>query len=349
MPKIFYKELQKKLSSKTLDKVYFFYGEESGLMLQAEQALVKAELPESDNDFNIMRVNGDKLDVGNVSVYLNTYPVFCKNKCMIIRNLDITALKSDEISELIDLIQDVPEFSMLIINQLSMDTETFKNSAWKNFISKITPVTVVCEFSSRYNAGLEDQIICWAKSRGKMITFKLAKLLTQKCGTNTDILKLELDKLCAFEESDTITEDSIETITSNIVDYNVFSLCNSLLAGNYSDTFKTLENLFDNNENPILILSVIAGNYIDLFRVKAALEAGYSYSKVSDYFDYKSKAFKLEIASKNAYKMSMQQIKSSICELVNSDIELKTSVIPPKIVIYSLISRLIKIKERGIK
>ncbi len=346
MPKIFYKELQKKISSKSLDRVYFLYGHESGLMLETEQELIKKKLPEGENDFNIMRINEEKIDIGSVGVYLNTYPAFFKNKCMIIRNLDVTNLKSDEILELIETIKDMPEFSSLIINQLSIDPEAFKNSAWKSFISKITPVATVCEFSSRYNAGLEEQIISWAKMRDKKITFNLAKLLTQKCGTNTDILKMEVYKLCAFEESDTITKESIETVTATAVDYNVFSMCNLLIAGNYSDVFKILESLFNNNENPILILSAIASSYVDLFRVKVALEAGYSYNNVADYFDYKSKMFKLEIASKNAYKMDMQQIKSSIYELLSSDIELKTSVLPPKIVLYSLIFKLIKIKER---
>lgn len=346
MPKIFYKELQKKISSKSLDKIYFLYGEEKGLAVQTEKLLIKSKIGDNHNDFNFMKITGDNPDISNIEIYLNTYPVFCENKCMVIRNLDVENMKNDDISELIETIKDIPEFSMLIINQTTMQTDVFKSPTWKSFISKITPFVSVTEFLYRDNPKLEEQIISHAHINGKIMPKKLAQALIKRCGKNAEVLKMEIDKLCAFEQSDTITEESIEAVIIDLVDYNVFSMCNSLLSRNYSDVFRRLENLFDNNENAILILSAIASNYIDLFRVKAALESGNSYGKVSDYFDYKNKEFKLDIANRHVRKMDMFQIKSCIGELILSDKDLKNSSLPPKVIIYLLVARLIKIQER---
>ena len=217
MAKIFYRELKNKISSRKFDKCYFLFGEEESLILQIEDLVIKSNLGSNINEFNFMKIDAEQLDVDSVGVYLNTYPLQFKKKCMVIRNLDIDLLENEQISEFLDIIKDIPDFSTLIISQTSITKEVLKSSKWKNFIYSITPLASVTEFRHKDNLDLENQLIFYAKESGKTISKKNAQLLIRRCGRDAGILKTELDKLCAFEQSDIITEKSIGV--------NQYSLC----------------------------------------------------------------------------------------------------------------------------
>lgn len=345
MSKISYKNFKDYVLSNKLANLYFLYGDEKYLITHSENAIVKRIVGDKTCDFDFLVMNGEQIDTDKLSVYLDTYPVISKKKCVVIRDINIEILNAEDISDFMNAINDIPEFSTLIISQTSIEFDSIKSSKWKNFIFEFSKIGTVVEFSLKDCAKPQDQIILWAKQNGKKITFKLADMMVRRCGRNLNNLKNETDKLCCFEDSENIKESSVLSIVTESTDSNVFSVCKSLLWGNYSEMYKKLDILFDNNENPIIILSAISSNYIDMFRVKAAIESGQDPYIITKYFDYKKKEFKIGVAVENSRKMNMSQIKDSICVLIEADKKLKSSSLDPKVIINFYITKLICIKE----
>lgn len=344
MPRTSYKEFTKNVSLKKFDKVYFFYGDEKYLIKRSETLITNNIKNKS--QFNFLQVDGEQLDLDKLDVYLNTYPLGSDKKCALIKNIEIGSFDKDFILDIENLIKNIPDFAILIISQFNNYTEPNKLAKLRNFISNISLYSCVVEISSKDNVNLEEQIISLARDRGKNMPYNIARNIINRCGKNVSSLYNEVEKLCSFEISDTISKASVSAITTEQVDYNVFSMCNSLLSGKYYDMYKRLDNLFCNNESPILILSAIASNYIDMFRVKVSLNERRDPYELANFFDYKNKKFKIDIASRNVDKMGMEQIKYSIRELIRADIELKNSSISPKIILNILLGNLIRIKER---
>lgn len=347
MPKLSYKEVRKQIINKKFEKLYFLWGDEKYLISKVEKALINGMIEGDSNQFNIMEIKGDEINLESILVYTDTYPVFSKKKCVLIRDMDIDKVSNDDVSEFINIIKNIPDFCYLIISQTSIVMNLKKSAKWRNFINSIFKDICVVEISSKDSISLENQIISWAKGYGKSITFELAKEIIKKSGRDLNNLKNEIDKLCAFESSDNISQKSIDEIIVENLESNIFSICNALLYGNYEEMNRRLDIVFNNNEDPIVILAAISSNYIDMYRVSIAIEEGHNPSEIKDYFDYSgNKEFKIKVAEKNIKKLSLNSINASIKEIVKADKDLKSLYIDPRIIIETLIGSLIKIKDR---
>lgn len=343
MAKFSYTQFEKRISSRKFDKVYLFYGDEKRLIKQSEE-LASQEI-KNKNQFNFMQVEAEQIDFGMLDVYLNTYPIGSLKKCVLIKNIDFDELNADFYSEFINIIKNMPDFAMIIISQFANGAEIKKSTKLLKLISSISPYACVVEVLLKNNVVLEKQIIHLAEKHGKRMSYSIAQEIVNRCGRDVTLIYNEVDKLCAFEKSDTISQKSVHAITTELVDYNVFSMCNALLSGNYRDMYKRLDNLFYNNESPILILSALTSNYVDIFRVKSAMKSSVDPYELAEIFDYKNKKFKIDTACKSARKMRWDQIKYSINEIIKADIQLKTSSLPQRAVIDVLLAKLIRIKE----
>ncbi len=343
MAKVSYTEFKKRISLGKFDKVYLFYGDEKYLIKKGEE-LVSKKI-ENKNQFNFMKVDAEEIDFAMLEVYINTYPIGCSKKCVVIKNIDFSQLSADFFSEFTKLIKNMPDFSIIIISQFVNSSEIKKSAKLLKLISLISPYACVVEVLLKDNTDLEKQIIRLAEKRGKSMSYDVAQEIVSRCGRDIYFLYNEVDKLCAFEKSDTISEKSVCAITTEITEHNVFSMCNALLSGNYRDMYKKLDDLFYNNENPILILSALASNYVDIFRVKSAIRSSIDPYELGEMFDYKGKKFKIDMAYKNAGKVQWNKIKYSIDEIIKADVQLKTSPLWPRVVIDILLAKLIRIKK----
>lgn len=347
MPKLNYREIKKQITDKKFSKSYFLYGDEKYLINKVEKALLNRIIEGDKNQFNMIEINGSKIDLESLLVYTDTYPVFSKNKCVLIKDMDIDQINSDDVLTLVNIVKNISDFCIIIISQTSIVIDTKKSAKWRNFINSIIEYACIVEITSKNSISIENQIVSWVKGYGKSITFDLAKLIIEKCGRDLNNLKNEIDKLCAFEELDVISKGSIDSIVIENLESNIFSICNLLLNGNYEEMNKRIDIVFNNNEDPVAMLAAISSNYIDMYRLSLSIKYGNSVADIKNYFDYSgNKEFKIKVAEKNIKKLSLDSIKESIEELIKADKDLKSLYIDPKIIIETLIGKLIEIKDR---
>lgn len=338
MAELNYKELKKSISENTLNHIYFLQGEPY-LVEYFENLLKKQILGSKHSDFDIVSFNNENLNLDKLSVALETFPMRSSKKCVIIKNLPLTSWNSDNINKFVDIVSDIPEFSYLIISQYE------SLSSAKNFskIKKaITQNGVFANFS-KTDIPIEKQLVLWAKKEfGKILSSEDAAYIKKMCPQHSiGALKNELKKICEFEHSENITKESLEILVSSKLKTNIFSLPKAILEKNSEKVFEILENLLEQKEEPIAILTIIANEYIDLYRVKCFLDTGRNPSELTKIYDYKSKEFRLKNAEKKCRYISIDDIKASLDYILEADAKLKTTSLNPNLVLSELIAKLI--------
>ena len=146
MPEMNYSELKKNVSSENFHKIYFLSGEEY-IVEYFEKLLCDKILGENYSDFDISIFTEENLNLSELSVALETLPIKSAKKCVIIHDLPLDLWKPNETENFIKIISDIPDFSNLIISQLSEITGTKSSTNFKKIQKTILKNGVISNFS----------------------------------------------------------------------------------------------------------------------------------------------------------------------------------------------------------
>ncbi len=341
MQKISYSQLKKDISEEKFHNIYFFQGEEY-IIEYFEKMLKEKILKKHDNDFDLIAFNSENLNLAKLYAAMENFPFMATKKCILIHNLPIETWNDEQIQEFINIISDVPDFVCLIVCQHIAPTGA-KNIAKLKKIQKAMPVGAICANFSKKDISIEKQLVFWAKKDyGKELSLECARKINDLCFDHSiNSLKNELRKICEFESSNQITEDSLDNLIASKLKPSVFDLPKAIFARNHNKVFKMLDDLLNCGEEPIAILAVIAGEYIDLYRVKTYLTAGKSLTDLSQDYDYSKKEFRLKNAAKISSNMDISKIKLCLKFILEADEKLKSSSASPKLALSQLIAKLI--------
>ena len=337
-----YNELKKSLDSKCIDNSYFLSGEPD-LIKYFQNRIVSEVLGKTYTDFDLTFLKSDGISIENIDSAINTFPITTQNKCTILQDLPWDIFAEEDINSLIKILSDIPSFSFLVISQtksglkpkdlqkllkikkLIKDKGTFSNLCQKDF-------------------PMERQLILWAKRDfHKNLSPNTAKKILSFCeGYQIHQIKNELKKICEFEKSNEITEDSLNIAWKVQPKINIFSASKALFSGSISNCFKTLYTLFDQNEDPFYILNIITMDFIDIYRVKIFLQNNRNYMEIVEIFDYKNKEFRLRNAKKIAENLSLDDIKKCFEYIIDANKKLKNSKINFKTILTELTALLMK-------
>lgn len=338
MSQLNYNQLQKKISTDQLDTVYFFEGEDY-LIQECEKLLKNKILGNKYSDFDFNVFNEENITLEQLSVSIETFPVTSSKKLIIIHNLPLEQWDNIKIDKFTELLKDIPQFTHIVISEFS-EGRNSKNMAKikkiKNFISKHG---LVCELSKK-DISIEKELIYWAKTEfNKKLPDKYAKKIVDVCSNhNITSLKNELKKVCEFEKSDVITENSLNLLIESQNKISIFELPKAIVSKDISNSWKILYKLLSQGEEPISILSVIASEYVDLYRAKSFENE--DISKLSELYNYQGKEFRLKNSSKLSKKIDVDKLDLSLKYLIQADEELKSSKPNAKLILSRLIMQL---------
>lgn len=345
MPQKTETELKKELREGTLSRLYFLYGEEKYLVRHYAELLQKKALGKNFSDFNYQSFHGSECSVDQLAAAVEAFPVFAERKCVRLLDLDAEKLNDSELSKFKELISDLPESTVLLIGEVTLDFDP-NRSRWKELLALFKKVGSVVELSQKSGSALEKQLILWAKERGNTLSEKNAAYLCELCGEDLLNLQNELEKLCAFAESGEITRGMIDSVAVGSFESNVFQLSRALLAGQRAKAFEQLDLLFYHREEPIAILAVLSSGYMDIYRVKAALESGKKTQELCELFDYKKKEFRLHNAERDGRKFSLQTVREMLAAIRQTDYSLKSSRTNSRVLMEELLTKLLFLSEK---
>ena len=340
MPKILEKELKESIKKETYRNLYLLFGEEEYLTKYYTNTLIAKILKNNYNDFNFYKFNDSTFDINKIYDCIEIIPFTSDKKCILISNVNIENIDSDNMQKLNNTLSNIPDTTTIIFMQTDDNIKNPKTTKWSAFTKSVNPLGDIVEFKKLDQNALEQQIIQWCEKLNSKISLNNTKKLIEYCGENLNNLKNQIKKLTSLCYNQEITTYAIESLADRKLESSAFELAKLIIAEKYQAAYKKLNTLISKKEEPILILSAISSSYIDIYRMKIAIQSKVNSGKLKEYFDYKGKEFRLEIAKKNCSKLSITNIREILKLLIKADIKLKSSKLSSKFILEELITKI---------
>ena len=347
MAKLNEQGFRKELSSGKLSNLYVIYGEEKYLVRKYTDALISAAVGKAASEFDLFRFNSET-PLENIFYAAEQLPMFTERKCVCVKDYNINSLSDSDYKQLEAFCSDISPSTILIFSMPTFTVDNNKKGGkFSKFISFAEKSGNTLELKILDETALRNRIISWCEKNGCKIERINASKIVSYAGSDLNTLKNETDKLCAYADGKEITEEIIQKLCIKNSESNIFALSNYISNNDFNAAYRQIDLLFEQNEPPEKILSLISSAFIDIYRLKAAAEAGKSISEVVEDFNYGRKSFRLNKIKNNALKFPKESLREIFEAILEADIKLKSTRGDSRIIIETLTAKMLLAVKRG--
>lgn len=270
-----FKDLNKKLKSKTLGNFNVFIGQEDYLKDFYEKEITDYLLAEHEKTFNLFVFDKDNVNFGELVSIAESYPTFAEHKLLIIKNTDVLASGNTEVNDFLEWIaKDFPPYLYLLLIEREADK---RKKAYK----LVQTHASMFDMSMLAGADLKG----WAQKHfvkaGKRIDSNTLEYFFDACDKNMYCILSETEKLTAYCENEEITKKDIDKIVTKTTENKIFEMVESAVSGNKEKALSLLADLKILKEPEIKILSIISGHIYGLLSTKTMSQKGVPVSEIA--------------------------------------------------------------------
>lgn len=276
-------------------------------------------------DMAIERFDGEETPSDRMAESIQSLPFLSARKLVVLREPG----KQKSFAESIAVIlESAAESTDLVIYEPKLD----KRGTYYKTLKKVTDYRELGELDAPALARWAGEYVA---EKGGKLTASDAKLLIDRIGPNQQLLKSELDKLLAYD--DTVTRETIELLVERLPQSTVFELMDAAFSGNSQKTFDLYREQRALKVEPQAILAMLAWQLHTLAVVKAGAP------RTADQIAKEAKLnpFVVRKTQAIARKLSIEQIKTLIRELLEIDIALKRTSIDADEALQMFLMRLL--------
>ncbi|MBP3704938.1 MAG: DNA polymerase III subunit delta, partial [Clostridia bacterium] len=187
MPEINESKLKEQIQRGQMGNLYFLYGEEKMLirrdLLRMTKKLDDTDFPEF--NFNSFPHNAAVDDIADAAEAL---PFMANHKCVTVSDLNVEALSAAEQNKLMELVENVPESTVLIFALPTLEIDPKKSAKWRNFIKKIDAAGFSISYARRSESDLVKYLCREAEKAGCTLSRTLADKIIRYAGTDLNTL-----------------------------------------------------------------------------------------------------------------------------------------------------------------
>lgn len=340
MPVITEKDLKAYIRASEFSNLYFLYGEEKYLVKHYTNLLEKKIVDPDFADFNLHIYDSKSLDFDEVAEAAEALPMMSDYVCVIIKDLQADSLNADDFSKFERLVSDIPDSTVIIIT-LPTVSVNMKSPKAKNTFNLLEKYGTVVEFGRFSLQQLCKLIEKGAKERNCEISYSDSSYLISLIGDDMSVILNELEKICAFRKSGTVSRQDIDAVIVKSVQARAFDLAKALVANNCDTAMLILDTLISMKEEPINILAAIITPYVDMYRAKVYISGGKRAEDAAKDFNYRNKEFRLTNAARSVSKYSMNQLRQFLTVLYDADSMLKSTQVDGRLILEQTITKLL--------
>ena len=250
-----YRELQEAIRTDTAGGVYLFEGEEENLKHTAWNALRKHILPEGFEDMNETVLEAPETDA--LIAACETLPFFGERRLVTVRDqAGLNTARAETDDRLVDYLPRLPDTAVLV----------FYHVGSANGTRKLFKAIKACGRVVRFERMKEAELGAWAvqafRKHGVECPPAAANYLVFTCGTDTGVLRNEIEKLASYvQEGQPVTEEDIRAIATPSVECTVFNLVDAVLDQHRAEAFRLLQELRRNGADDVLVLAMLLRQY----------------------------------------------------------------------------------------
>lgn len=265
-------EFYQALKADDIAPVYLFMGPEALVKREALEALRKKLLPPGLEALNDTTLEG--ISAREITDACETMPMMCDRRVVTVRDwaplLPGKAKNEEADAEWMQKWLENPPQTCALVFYMRGEMD-----GRKKMTALLKKKAAVVDFQLLTDSELSRWCVRRLKPLGKKLTPQALNTLTYMAGRELTRLAGELDKLADYAgEREEITDADVRAIVPASLEYNVFELLNSLLAGDIKKGQQTVNSLLQGGQNPVGILAMLTRQVRQLAHMKCALDAG---------------------------------------------------------------------------
>ena len=341
-------DFKKHIEGGRLSGLYVLYGEEKYLIRKTAKKLIRKACGDDPFPaFNFQRFDGGA-SVDDIAAAVEALPFMSERKCVTVTDLLPDSLRGADNSKWQELAAQVPETTVLVIYQPSAVQEK-KAAKWNAFLKVAAKYGITVNFDRREGSELEKWLCAEAAKGHCELSRREARKMIELCGSDMQTLHNEMEKLCAYLGQGTITGELIETMTARQTEATVYMLSRALVAGEYNRAYSLLDQMFYQNEEAASILAVLSSAFVDMYRVRTAMQSGKPVTSLAAVFpgEYKGREFRLRNAERDVKRLSTEQLRGILSQLLATDLALKSSKASDQMLLEKLIAQIMVLTAKG--
>ena len=314
-------EFYQALKAGELSPVYLFTGPEEYVKREALESLRQKLLPPGLETLNDATLEG--VTAQQITDACETMPMMCERRIVTVRDwaplLPAKSKNEDAETAWMQKWLENPPASCVLVFYMRQEQDGRKKMS-----GLLKKKAAVVNFDLLTDAELSRWCARKLKPLGKRIEPAALNTLTYMAGRELTRLDGELDKLAAYlgEERDAITEDDVKAIVSASLEYNVFELLNSLLAGDMKKGQQTVNSLLQGGQTSVGLLAMLTRQLRQLTHMKCALDAGETVLQVQERL--KMHPYAAKQTARQCARLSAAWLTSIYDRCVTSDFEVKS-------------------------
>lgn len=352
MAKLTEQDFKKELAAGKLKNLYLIYGEEKYLVKKYTELLVQKAAGKNPSDFDFARFESEA-DPEKIFAAAEQLPVFTERKCVLVLDYNAEAASESDLKMWESFLADVSPSTVLVFSMPTLPTFDSRKSGekkgnkFKRLLAAVEKYGQTVELAKRGDIALEKQLMAWAERSGcRLNQFNAARIISL-CGPDMNTLKNETDKLCAYADGGEITDEIIRLLVVKNTEVRVYALAECIQKNDFSGAYRQLYALFDQNEKPEIILSVLSSAFVDMYRMRVASESGKTLSEVAADFKYGRREFVLKNALSQSRRYSTKTLRSILDVILKTDVRLKSSPADNRIQLETLLAEILLAVKEG--
>ncbi|MCX6806978.1 MAG: DNA polymerase III subunit delta [Candidatus Berkelbacteria bacterium] len=309
--------------------VYLLYGEDTFSSRRKLKEIKSRFFDANMGDINITNLEGVNLTLEKIKRAICLVPFLAPKRLIVVSNL-LTQGQKEVKEKVAEILSTVPEFAIVIFRE---EGEVDKSLG---IFRKLRLAKKIDHFPLLSSQKLNDWVEKEVQKREGRIQPEAICLLTQITGPDLWRLSLEIDKLIAYRNGQTIEKEDVKELVKEEVDPNIFVLIDSLGHRDIKKAYSLLSELLSSGENESYILSMIAYQFRNLIILRDLIENKKPLSQAGLH------PFVLEKAKRQVQNFSLDQLKLIHGKLVETDLHIKRGTLKPYLALDLLISEFAK-------
>lgn len=239
--------------------VYYFFGEDSYNLSFTLHTLEEAFKPLILSEFDKETIYAEDKSIVDILGLATSFPFGSEKKLIIVREAE----KIKDKKPLKDYSASPAEFTVIAFFHTgaitNLSSEPFKTLSENKFLF---------EAKELKGKNLIDWLISEAEEKGKKFSDENAQVMVDIVGENRNMLEDQLEKICVFlNKEKEITIESIQQISSELKQFNIFDLQNAIGLKDKSKSLTVAYNLLDNGAEPTFIITMLTRYFTGLAKI----------------------------------------------------------------------------------
>ena len=336
-------ELKAAIRNKQVERLYFFYGEESFLLHHYLEQLRKLLLDELTESFNFHKLTSETFDLQSFADSVENLPMMAEHTFIWVDEIDIFKLSEGEREKLAEIFSDIPDYCTVVFSYVTTPWKPDKRL--KKLWEAVDRNGTVVEFAKQEPRDLIPWITRHFAAHKKRITPDLCAYLIDLTGGTMTALGGEIAKIAAYSGAENITRSDIDAVTEPVLDAVVFQMTDLMTQSEYGAALVKLRMLLKMQQEPIAILGAIGGHFRRMSTAKMLMESGKGASELMELTGLKDYPARKTLSL--AGKFSGRFYAKAAELILETDYKLKTSFDEPDRLIELLVLDLAQEARNG--